>query len=71
MTNQVKLTTDGSLARICFEADNGIQLLTRDVREGLRGILDELELRPQISVVLFEAKGESSLLGPTSTNFSR
>jgi enoyl-CoA hydratase/carnithine racemase len=63
MTTQVKLTTDGSLARICFEADNGIQLLTRDVREGLRGILDELELRPQISVVLFEAKGRVFIAG--------
>ena len=63
MTTQVKLTTDGSLARICFEADNGIQLLTRDVREGLRGILDELEQRPQISVVLFEAKGRVFIAG--------
>ena len=40
MTTQVKLTTNGSLARICFEADNGIQLLTRDVRDGLCRILD-------------------------------
>lgn len=63
MTTQVKLTTDGSLARICFEADNGIQLLTRDVRNGLCGILGELEQRSEISVVLFEAKGRVFIAG--------
>lgn len=63
MTTQVKLITDGPLARICFEADNGIQLLTRDVRDGLCGILDELEQRPEISVVLFEAKGRVFIAG--------
>lgn len=63
MTTQVKLTTNGSLARICFEADNGIQLLTRDVRDGLCRILDELEQSSAISVVLFEAKGRVFIAG--------
>jgi enoyl-CoA hydratase len=63
MTTTVTLTTDGSLARISFAADNGIQLLTRDVRTQLCGILAELEQRSEISVVVFEAEGRVFIAG--------
>lgn len=63
MSTQVTLTTNGSLARICFAADNRIQLLTRDVRSQLCGILDELEQRSDVSVVVFEAEGRVFIAG--------
>ena len=63
MTTTVTLTTSGPLARVCFRADNGIQLLTRDVRSQLCGILDELERRPEISAVVFAAEGRVFIAG--------
>lgn len=63
MTTKVTLTTNGSLARICFQADNGIQLLSREVRDRLCEILDELEQQSEISVVVFEAKGRVFIAG--------
>ena len=63
MTTQVTLTTEGSLARICFAADNGIPLLTRNVRTQLDGVLDELERRPEISVVVLESEGRVFIAG--------
>lgn len=63
MTTQVTLNTEGSMARICFEAENGIPLLTQDVRDRLCEILGELEQRQGISVVVFEAKGRVFIAG--------
>lgn len=63
MKTQVTLTIEGRLARICFASDNGIPLLTRSVRTQLGGILDELEQRPEISVVVFESEGRVFIAG--------
>ncbi|MFP6764727.1 MAG: hypothetical protein VB858_13965, partial [Planctomycetaceae bacterium] len=63
MTTRVTLTVTGQLARIRFAAENGIQLLTKDVRAELSRCLDQLETRPAISVVLFEAAGRTFIAG--------
>lgn len=63
MTTKVTLITDGPLARICFEAENGIQLLTKSVRDQLNSIVEELETSSKISVVLFEARGRVFIAG--------
>lgn len=63
MTSQATLTIDGPLARVCFSADNGIPLLTREVRAQLCVILDELEQRAEIRVVVFEAEGRVFIAG--------
>lgn len=63
MTTTALLSTDGPVARIRLVADNGIPLLSRDVRSQLGGILDELERQPKISVVLFEGEGRVFIAG--------
>ena len=63
MTTQVTLTVEGRLSRIEFSAENGIQLLTKDVRSELCRCLEELESRPAVSVVVFEAKGRTFIAG--------
>lgn len=63
MPTNVELTSDGSVARVLFQADNGIQLLGPDTRQRLAAVLDELEAATAVSVVVFEAAGRVFIAG--------
>ncbi len=64
MTTRVDLIVESPpVARIRFTSDNGIQLLTRDVRERLSEILDELHSTPDLSIVVLEAEGRVFIAG--------
>ncbi|MBI1311501.1 enoyl-CoA hydratase [bacterium] len=63
VTTRVTLTVDGPVARVLFQADNGIQLLGPQTRQRLAGALDELEAASGISVVVFEALGRVFIAG--------
>lgn len=63
MTTDISLSVDGPVARVVFQADNGIQLLGPETRQRLAGVLDELEATSCVSVVVFEATGRVFIAG--------
>lgn len=63
MSTDVNLTTDGTVARVQFSGDKGIQLLSRETRQRLLEAIDEIEQLPHISIIVFEAIGRTFIAG--------
>lgn len=63
MSTSVELQRDGHVARVIFRGDNGIQLLTSDVRTELNRILKEIESDADCRVVVFAAEGKVFIAG--------
>jgi enoyl-CoA hydratase len=51
------------VARVRFTSENGVQLLTSDVRRQLAEIVSQLESNAGVSVVVFEATGRTFIAG--------
>jgi enoyl-CoA hydratase len=59
----VNLEIDGAVARVSFSSTNGIQLLNRDVRTKLAEIIEQLHQTSTVSIVVFEATGQTFIAG--------
>jgi enoyl-CoA hydratase/carnithine racemase len=63
MPTNVILDQAGPVARIRFEASNGIHILSADTRALLSEIIGKLDVDPECRVVIFEARGRTFLAG--------
>jgi enoyl-CoA hydratase len=64
MSTTIELVrTDPAVARIVFQTENGIHILSRAVLEQLRAILKSLKSDQAIRVVVFESQGRTFLAG--------
>lgn len=63
MSTNVILTQSDAVARIRFEAPNGIHILSADTRRLLSDTIGKLENDPECRVVIFEAQGRTFLAG--------
>lgn len=60
----VELIRQGAeIVRIRFRSDNGVQILSLDVLDELRGIVKQLKNDTELRVVVFEAEGRTFLAG--------
>ncbi|MFT5324460.1 MAG: enoyl-CoA hydratase [Planctomycetaceae bacterium] len=63
MATEVTLTADGPVARVKLSGKKGIQLLGAETRDRLHEVLEEIEQRGEINVVVFEAEGRTFIAG--------
>lgn len=63
----VNLQIEESIARVRFVSENGIQLLTQDVRRQLGEIVTQIENDTAVSIVVFEATGRTFIAGADIT----
>ncbi|MGZ0173408.1 MAG: enoyl-CoA hydratase/isomerase family protein [Planctomycetales bacterium] len=63
MSTKVTLATDGPVARVKLSGEKGIQLLGAATRARLHEVVAEIEQRPEINVVVFEAEGRTFIAG--------
>ena len=63
MSTRVELEHENHVSRVRFRSDSGIQLFSSSVRRELAGVLDELESRESLRIVVFEAEGRTFIAG--------
>jgi enoyl-CoA hydratase len=63
MSTQVGLAREGHVARVRFQGEKGIQILSAATREQFGKVLDEIEADEEIHVVVFEAEGRTFIAG--------
>ncbi|MCH7990191.1 MAG: hypothetical protein IID46_13710, partial [Planctomycetes bacterium] len=61
MSTQVELVfeSDGRVARVQFQGEKGIQLLSAETRNRLTDIMKDLEQADGCRIVVFEAQGRT------------
>lgn len=63
MSTRIELVHENHVSRVRFRSDSGIQLFSSSVRRELAGVLDELESRESLRIVVFEAEGRTFIAG--------
>jgi enoyl-CoA hydratase/carnithine racemase len=64
MSTTIELVRDDpAVARIVFQTENGVHILSRAVLEQLKRILKSLKSEPALRVVVFESRGRTFLAG--------
>jgi len=63
MATAVELIYAGPVARVRLQGERGIQLLSAETRAMLRSVVEELDARQGLRVVVFEAVGRTFIAG--------
>ena len=65
MSTQLELVfeSDGRVARVEFQGEKGIQLLSKQTRQQLTEVVEELEQADNCRVIVFEARGRTFIAG--------
>lgn len=71
MKTQIKLVHSGTVARVMFETESGIHILSQETRQQLSEILTSLQDDKDCRVVLFEAQGRTFLAGAEITELQK
>ena len=58
MTGLVRLTLEAGVARLCFEHERRLNAISAAMWRSLPGLLDEVEAKPAIRVLLLEGAGD-------------
>ncbi len=69
MATDVSLVTDGRVARVKFETDNGVHVFSSETRQRLLTVLGEVSQLTNCSVVVFESQGRTFLAGADIQEF--